>query len=150
MAIETLRRAGMPLGVVTNQSGIGRGIITADQAESVNLRIDELLGPFGTWAVCPHGPGDACGCRKPAPQLVQQAAAHLGVDPADCVVIGDIGADAGAAYTAGARAILVPTQQTRLEETVGVPVVRTLDGAVHAVLHGPWPPSWTSSGPTSA
>jgi histidinol-phosphate phosphatase family protein len=150
VATERLRRAGMPLGVVTNQSGIGRGIITAGQAESVNLRIDKLLGPFGTWAVCPHGPGDGCGCRKPAPRLVQQAAADLGVDPADCVVIGDIGADAGAAYTAGARAILVPTQQTRPEETVGVPVAHTLDAAVHAVLHGPWPPSWTSSGPAPA
>ena len=112
-ATARLRQAGLPLGVVTNQSGIGRGIITASQADAVNDRVEELLGPFGSWAVCPHGPADGCGCRKPAPRLVQQAAAELGVDPADCVVIGDIGADAGAAYAAGARAILVPTPQTR-------------------------------------
>ena len=141
-ATARLRRAGMPLGVVTNQSGIGRGIITAGQADAVNQRVDELLGPFGSWAVCPHGPGDGCGCRKPAPWLVQQAAADLGVDPADCVVIGDIGADAGAAYAAGARAILVPTPQTRPEETAGVPVAPSLSAAVRAVLDGRWPPSW--------
>ena len=86
-------------------------MITAAQADAVNDRIDGLLGPFGSWAVCPHGPDDGCACRKPAPSLIQQAAAGLGVDPADCVVIGDIGADAEAAYAAGARAIMVPTLQ---------------------------------------
>ena len=125
-ATARLRQAGMRLGVVTNQSGIGRGIITAGQAGAVNERVEELLGPFGSWAVCPHGPDEGCGCRKPAPRLIQQAAADLGVDPADCVVIGDIGADAGAAYAAGARAILVPTPQTRPEETAGVPVAPSL------------------------
>lgn len=142
MAIARLRRAGVPVGVVTNQSGIGRGIITAGQAAAVNYRISDLLGPFGSWAVCPHGPADGCACRKPAPLLVQQAAAELGVDPADCVVIGDIGADAEAAYAAGARAILVPTPQTRPEETVGVPVAPSLPAAVRAVLDGRWPPAW--------
>jgi histidinol-phosphate phosphatase family protein len=141
-ATARLRDAGMPMGVVTNQSGIGRGMITAGQAAAVNGRIDALLGPFGSWAVCPHGPDDGCRCRKPAPRLVQQAAEDLGVDPSDCVVIGDIGADAGAAYAAGARAILVPTPQTRPEETTGVPVASTLSAAVRAVLDGGWPPSW--------
>ena len=64
-------------------------------------------------------PADGCACRKPAPELIRQAAAELGVDPADCVMIGDIGADAEAAYAAGARAILVPTPHTRPEETAG-------------------------------
>jgi beta-phosphoglucomutase-like phosphatase (HAD superfamily) len=75
--------------------------------------------------------------------LIQQAAAGLGVDPADCVVIGDIGADAEAAYAAGARAIIVPTPQTLPVETEGVPVAPSLPAAVHAVLDGPWPASWT-------
>jgi len=142
-AMIRLRRAGVPVGVVTNQSGIGRGMITAAQADSVNHRIDSLLGPFGSWAVCPHGPDDGCKCRKPAPLLIQQAAADLGVDATDCVVIGDIGTDAEAAYAAGARAIMVPTPQTRPEETVGVPSAPSLAAAVHAVLDGPWPPSWS-------
>jgi HAD superfamily hydrolase (TIGR01662 family) len=141
-AMARLRRRGVPAGVVTNQSGIGRGMITAGQADAVNQRIDHLLGPFGSWAVCPHGPGDGCPCRKPAPLLIQRAAADLGVDPADCVVIGDIGTDADAAYAAGARAIMVPTPQTRPGESAGVPVASSLAAAVRAVLDGPWPPSW--------
>jgi histidinol-phosphate phosphatase family protein len=142
VAAARLRRAGVPVGVVTNQSGIGRGMITAREAAAVNHRIDILLGPFGSWAVCPHDPADGCDCRKPAPRLVQQAAAELGVDPADCVVIGDIGADTEAAYAAGARTIMVPTPRTQPKETAGVPVAPSLPAAVQAVLDGPWPPSW--------
>ena len=141
-AVARLRSAGVRIGVVTNQSGVGRGLITSGQLQAVNQRVEELLGPLGAWAVCCHDPADRCACRKPAPLLVRQAAAELGVDPADCVVIGDIGADAGAAYAAGARAILVPTPVTRAEETAGVPVARNLAEAVAAVLAGPPLPSW--------
>jgi histidinol-phosphate phosphatase family protein len=141
-ALTRLRRAGLLTGVVTNQSAVGRGLITPAQLAAVHQRIDELLGPFGAWAVCPHAAEDGCACRKPAPLLIQQAAAELGVDPADCVVIGDIGADAEAAHAAGARAILVPTPQTRPAETAGVPAAAALADAVAAVLSGRWPPSW--------
>lgn len=141
-ALTRLRRAGLPLGVVTNQSAVGHGLITPGQLAAVHRQIEELLGPFGCWAVCPHAPEQACGCRKPAPQLIRQAAAELGVDPADCVVIGDIGTDAEAAYAAGARAILVPTPQTRPEETAGVPTAAGINGAVAAVLAGQWPSCW--------
>jgi histidinol-phosphate phosphatase family protein len=115
-ALERLRSAGVPTAVVSNQSGIARGLVTPAQVGAVNDRIDQLLGPLGPWAVCPHAPADGCGCRKPAPGLVLDAAARLGVDPAGCVVIGDIGADVEAARAAGARGILVPTERTRREE----------------------------------
>ena len=108
-AVDRLRAAGVRLGVVSNQSGVGRGLITAEQTKAVNERVEDLLGPFGSWAICPHDAADGCACRKPAPLLVRQAAAELGVDPADCVVIGDIGTGRRAAYAAGARAVLVPT-----------------------------------------
>lgn len=114
--LDDLRRRGVPIGVVSNQSGLARGLITPAQLTAVNGRVDELLGPFGTWQVCPHGSDDGCACRKPAPGMVLAAAAALGVDPAGCVVIGDIGADVGAALAAGARAVLVPTPVTRTEE----------------------------------
>jgi D-glycero-D-manno-heptose 1,7-bisphosphate phosphatase len=114
--LDDLRGRGIAVGVVSNQSGIARGLISPAQLDAVNGRLEELLGPFGTWQVCPHGPTDACACRKPAPGLVLAAAAALGVDPAGCVVIGDIGADVGAALAAGARAVLVPTPVTRAEE----------------------------------
>ncbi|GAA3575021.1 hypothetical protein GCM10022197_35100 [Microlunatus spumicola] len=114
--LDSLRRRGVAVGVVSNQSGIARGLITPEQLTAVNARVDELLGPFDTWQVCPHGSGDGCACRKPAPGMVLAAAAALGVDPSACVVIGDIGADVGAALAAGARAVLVPTPVTRAEE----------------------------------
>jgi histidinol-phosphate phosphatase family protein len=145
-AVGRLRAAGIPLGVVTNQSGVGRGLITAEQMRSVNRRVEELLGPFGTWAVCPHAAADRCDCRKPAPFLIRQAVARLGVDPADCVVIGDIGSDVAAAHAAGARAILVPTSVTRPAEVEGVPAVPGLNAAVTALLDGPPPPSWLGQG----
>jgi HAD superfamily hydrolase (TIGR01662 family) len=135
-ATARLRAAGVRLGVVTNQSAVGRGLITPAQMDAVNERVDERLGPFGAWAVCPHDPADGCTCRKPGPYLVRKAAAELGVDPADCVVVGDIGTDAAAAYAAGARAILVPTPVTRPEETAGLPAAAGLTEAVAALLDG--------------
>ena len=111
-----LRRAGVPLGVVSNQSGVATGRITSEQLAEVNARVAELLGPFDTWQVCVHADGDDCVCRKPRPGLIEKAAADLGVAPADCVVIGDTGADVDAALAAGARGVLVPTERTRAEE----------------------------------
>src|SRR4051794_38174673 len=78
-AVRRVREAGLPTAVVTNQSGIARGLLSAAQVEAVNARIDEIFGPFDTWCVCPHGPADGCDCRKPGPGLVRQAASRLGV-----------------------------------------------------------------------
>jgi HAD superfamily hydrolase (TIGR01662 family) len=136
-ALEKLRAAGIPTGVVSNQSGVARGMLTPDDVERVNRRIEELLGPLGPWAWCPHGPDDGCECRKPAPGLVLRAASELGVDPAGCVVVGDIGADVEAARAAGARGVLVPTPRTRPEEIAAAPeVARDLDEAIDRVLGG--------------
>jgi len=134
-ALALLRAAGIPVGVVTNQSGIARGLLRRGQADAVNRRVDDLLGPFAVWQMCPHGPGDGCSCRKPAPGMVLAAAARLGVDPADVAVVGDIGADVDAARAAGARAVLVPTPATLLAEVDAAPVVRPdLLAAVHHLL----------------
>ncbi|GAA2247784.1 hypothetical protein GCM10010145_13670 [Streptomyces ruber] len=116
-ALGLLRTHGIRTGVVTNQSGIGRGLLTHAQVRRVNERVEELLGPFDVWAVCPHAPAEGCACRKPAPGLVLSAARKLGVPAADCVVVGDIGSDLTAARRAGARGILVPTPVTLREET---------------------------------
>lgn len=105
--LEVLRARKMPMAVVSNQSGIARGLITAQQVESVNRRVDELLGPFDVWLYCPHGPGDACECRKPKPKLILDAARMLGVDPACCLVVGDKQSDVDAAVNAGAQALRV-------------------------------------------
>ena len=118
-----LRSAGVRTGVITNQSGVARGLLTGDQVAAVNARLSTLLGPFDTVQVCEHGPADGCGCRKPAPGLVHQACADLGIDPRHCAVVGDIGADVGAAVAAGARAVLVPTAVTRPEEVAAARAV---------------------------
>jgi HAD superfamily hydrolase (TIGR01662 family) len=138
-AVEALRARGVRVGVVSNQSGVARGLITREQVDACMARLDELLGPFDTIQYCPHGPDDGCSCRKPAPGMVKTACAELDVDPARCVVIGDIAADVEAASAAGAAGIMVPTPVTRRSEVAAAPhVAQTLTGAVDDVLAGAW------------
>jgi histidinol-phosphate phosphatase family protein len=135
-ALDLARRSGLRVGVITNQSAIARGFATDAEVAAVNARITELLGPFDTWRQCPHGEDDGCDCRKPAPGLVLQAAADLGVAPEECLVVGDIGSDVAAARAAGARSVLIPTPQTRPEETAGVRRAAGLEEAVRYALAG--------------
>ncbi|MDP9393876.1 MAG: HAD-IIIA family hydrolase, partial [Actinomycetota bacterium] len=136
-ALARLRAAGLRVGVVTNQSGIARGLITREQADAVNGRIDDVLGPFDDWQVCPHGDEDGCPCRKPRPGMVLAAARALGVPPERCAVVGDIGRDVEAAQAAGAYGVLVPTPVTLPVEVERAPVVaRNLDAAVTHLLGG--------------
>ncbi|MEU6811188.1 HAD family hydrolase [Streptomyces sp. NPDC046831] len=137
-ALRLLRAEGIATGVVTNQSGVGRGLLSTGDVLRVNARVDALLGPFDAWAVCPHGPADGCPCRKPRPGMVLWAAGRLGAAPGTVVVIGDIGADMEAARRAGAHGILVPTPATRPEEVDAAGhVAPDLPAAVRAVLAGP-------------
>lgn len=129
--LRRLRAAGVRTGVVSNQSGVAKGLISPDELAAVNARVNELLGPFDTWQVCVHGAGDGCACRKPSPGLIRAAAADLRVPASRCAVIGDIGADVLAAEAAGARGILVPTARTRREEIQGAAEVA--DGLREAV-----------------
>lgn len=136
-ALDRLRAAGVPCVVVSNQSGVARGLLTMADVTAVNARVEALLGPFDGWFVCSHGPADGCACRKPAPGLVIAAARTLGVEPAHCAVVGDIGADVDAAHAVGASAVLVPTARTRREEIDAAPVVAPdLESAVDLLLGG--------------
>lgn len=135
--MDRLRAAGVAIGVVSNQSGVARGLLTPDDVERVNRRVAELVGPVGTWRWCPHGPADGCGCRKPRAGLIHQAALDLGVRADRCVVVGDIGSDMGAARAAGAAGILVPTEVTQVEEIDAAPrVAADLGEAVTMILRG--------------
>jgi histidinol-phosphate phosphatase family protein len=111
-ALGRLRERGLLLAVVTNQSGVAKGLITDDQLAAVNARVSTELGPFDSWQICVHDTDDGCACRKPEPGMVRAAAAELGVDPARCVMIGDTGGDVNAALSARADAVLVPTERT--------------------------------------
>ncbi|PFG39947.1 HAD superfamily hydrolase (TIGR01509 family) [Georgenia soli] len=122
-AVRRLCAAGLRTGLVTNQSGVARGLLTEDDVRAVNARLLDELGGLDTAQHCPHGPGDGCACRKPGPLMVLRAAAALGVAPYECAVVGDIGADVDAARAAGARSVLVPTPETRPEEVEQADVV---------------------------
>lgn len=130
-----LRRRNLRIGVVSNQSGIGRGLLSWAEVSEVNRRVEHAVGPFDCWQVCPHAPDLGCGCRKPEPGMILDAARELGVAGYECVVVGDIGADVEAAIAAGAHPVLVPTTVTRSGEIDSAPVVaRSLAAAADLIL----------------
>jgi histidinol-phosphate phosphatase family protein len=106
-AIEALRELQQTyaLVIISNQSGIGRGRITEAEAAVVHARVVEVFAAGGvTFAgayYCPHAPEAGCRCRKPAPGLILDAAAELGIDVARSVMIGDKESDLEAGYAAG-------------------------------------------------
>ena len=110
--LDELRAAGLKVGVLTNQSGVGRGMITDAQMLAVNARVDQLLGPFDGWFVCPHAPDKDCECRKPKPKLVFDAAREWQIDPSEIVVVGDKQSDVGVARNAGSKGILVDANRS--------------------------------------
>ncbi|SDS77873.1 haloacid dehalogenase superfamily, subfamily IA, variant 3 with third motif having DD or ED/haloacid dehalogenase superfamily, subfamily IA, variant 1 with third motif having Dx(3-4)D or Dx(3-4)E [Pseudarthrobacter equi] len=136
--LDSLRADGIATGVISNQSGIARGLISEDDVASVNARVEELLGPFDVWEVCPHSDQDNCDCRKPAPGMVHSACRKLGIDESEAALIGDIGADVRAAEAAGATGVLVPTPVTRAEEVAAARLVaHDLAGAVVLLREAP-------------
>ena len=111
-SIDRLRERGLPIGVLTNQSGVGRGLITLRDMERVNDRVEELLGAFDGWFICPHAPQDDCECRKPKPKLIFDAADAFGVDAERIVVVGDRNSDLESAHNAGAIGLQVDERHT--------------------------------------
>lgn len=137
-ALARLRGRGIRTGVVTDQPGVARGLLTDADVRRVNQRVDELLGPFDVFAVCPHAPDDGCHCRRPQPGMLLWAGGRICTGPAQLVVIGSTAAGAEAARRAGADGILVPNGQTRPEETTRADhVAPDLLTAVRALLDGP-------------
>jgi len=112
-ALAQLCSVGFQLLVVTNQSGLARGYFNVNDLLSVNARVHALLAARGVviagWYYCPHAPGDACACRKPAPGLLEQAAVDFPVDWARSFFIGDSRSDASAALAKGIAPILLAT-----------------------------------------
>lgn len=119
-ALAALRRAGMYLTVATNQSGVGRGLMTLAQLEAVHdrMRADAARNGAVLDAVlfCPHAPDDACACRKPAPGLIHEALTRSGFGATESLVVGDDQRDLEAAARAGVRAALVRTGKGRKTE----------------------------------
>jgi HAD superfamily hydrolase (TIGR01662 family) len=136
-APAVLRRARrrVAVGLVTNQSGVAAGRITAADVGRVNDRLEELVGPFDVVRWCPHAAEDGCACRKPAPGMVLDAADALGIRPSRVVVVGDVIADVLAAEAAGGVGILVPNARTLPGEVAAARLVAPdLGTAVDLVL----------------
>lgn len=106
-AVEALRdlQRDWLLVIVSNQSGIARGLITPDEARAVHERVVELFAAGGvTFAgayYCPHGPDHGCRCRKPAPGMLLDAARELDIELAASVMIGDKPSDVECGRAAG-------------------------------------------------
>ena len=109
--LRRLRALGLRLVLVTNQSGVGRGYFPSGDVERVHGRLIELLQAQGVRLdaiyTCPHAPGEACGCRKPLPGLIDRASKEIGLDPAQSFVIGDKPCDVDLGLAAGAAASLL-------------------------------------------
>lgn len=111
--LARLRDLGLPLVLVTNQSGVGRGYFGRDAVERVHGRLIALLAEHGVRLSaiysCPHTPADACGCRKPSPGLLTRAAGELNLNLSRSYVIGDKPCDIELGLVVGATTILVRT-----------------------------------------
>ena len=111
--------------VISNQSGIGKGLFSEKALHEVNDRLCSLLLKEGTGLdriyFCPHLPEDRCACRKPSPGLFVQAARDFDFDPKESVVIGDNSCDIDLGKRVGAATILVRTGDgKRVEQEGGV------------------------------
>jgi D-glycero-D-manno-heptose 1,7-bisphosphate phosphatase len=126
-AVRALNRAGLPVVVITNQSGVARGLLTEETVDEVHRHLSMLLESGGArvdaYYYCPHHPDGSvvayakrCECRKPGRGLIDRAAADLGIAPAQSFVVGDKWLDVGAARAVGGRGILVRTGYGAAEE----------------------------------
>ncbi len=108
-ALLRMRKAGFRLIVVSNQSGIARGWFEESDLLPVNREIQALLAPHGVeidgFYYCPHGPGDHCACRKPAPGMILHAAKEQGIECRRSWMIGGTLNDVEAGNRAGCGTI---------------------------------------------
>jgi D-glycero-D-manno-heptose 1,7-bisphosphate phosphatase len=112
-ALQRLSRAGLKISVVSNQSGIGRGLVSREEVDRLHRWLAEKLAAQGVELsgiyICPHAPDEGCACRKPLPGLVRQAIDGSGVGPERSILIGDDKRDLEAGQAAGVRTALVLT-----------------------------------------
>ena len=108
MALKRLRAQGYFLSLATNQSGIGRGLMTLESLHEIHANMQRELGTeaFDAIYFCPHAPDAGCACRKPSPGMIQQSCAEHGLDPRQSFMIGDTSRDIEMGAAAGCTTIL--------------------------------------------
>jgi heptosyltransferase-2 len=122
-AVARLKQAGARVVMITNQSGIGRGLFSVETLGAIHARLRAVFeaggAPFDGLYYCPHHPDDGCACRKPGTVMVERAVADLGLDLSRAYVVGDQRRDIDLARRIGAKGILMttgPTSAQALEE----------------------------------
>ena len=141
-ALAALARAGVRISIATNQSGVGRGLMTLPDLDAVHARMrreaEASGGRIDALFVCPHAPEEGCDCRKPAPGLIRAAIAAAGIPAAQTLAVGDDGRDLEAARAAGVAAALVLTGKGRAAAAAlsrdGIPVYDDLNTLARALL----------------
>jgi len=112
-AIARLNHAGWHVVVASNQSGLGRGLFDVSTLNAMHAKMHKLLATVGGKVdaifYCPHGPEDACRCRKPEPGLFEQIAERFGVDLREVPAVGDSARDILAGIAVGCEPHLVLT-----------------------------------------
>jgi D-glycero-D-manno-heptose 1,7-bisphosphate phosphatase len=116
--LRSMYERGYRLVVITNQSGVGRGLFSLQRLEQIHDRLRQMVESIGVRLdgiyYCPHAPNDGCLCRKPQISLFNQAASELGFDPSSAVVIGDKMSDIEFGHRAGATTVLVAANSQSL------------------------------------
>jgi D-glycero-D-manno-heptose 1,7-bisphosphate phosphatase len=112
-AIARLNHAGWHVVVVSNQSGLGRGLFEVSDLNAIHTKMHQMLAAVGgridAVFYCPHTPADACHCRKPATALFEQIEDRYGLDLKNVPVVGDSARDVVAGVAVGCEPHLVLT-----------------------------------------
>lgn len=147
-AIARLSKAGYQVAIATNQSGLARGYFSQQDLDAMHQRMQQLVeaegGKIDHIAWCPHGPDDACGCRKPLPGLIHQIEAALAVSAKGAWLVGDSIRDLEAGIAAGCQPVLVRTGKGSSSEAklvgrqllAATPVYDDLSAWVDELLQG--------------
>jgi D-glycero-D-manno-heptose 1,7-bisphosphate phosphatase len=146
-AIAHANRLGYRVVVISNQSGLARGVFDIGQLNKIHAHMLDEIARCGGWVeavfFCPHGPHDGCACRKPRPGLLIDLGRRLGVDLKSAFLVGDRETDMAAAGAVGAGKILVKTGHGRKAfESIGdlsdITVCNDLAGAVERLSMKHW------------
>ncbi len=136
-ALELLTTLNYGVFFITNQAGIGEGLITLAQFDEINNKILDLVAPSGikilNTYLCPHGENDVCNCRKPKPKLLFDAAKEFDINLADSWMIGDRPTDVMTGVNAGVKPILVKTGVPTVESDQAIFTAPTLLEAIQYI-----------------
>jgi len=144
-ALRQLKRNRMKVMVISNQSGVGRGWMTASALEEITRRMLKAIrragGHIHAVYYCTHAPSDRCSCRKPKPGLIRRACKEWGIRPDRAVVVGDQWKDIQMGKAVGCKTVLVRSALTFKDKVASHPdrirpdrTVRNLNEAVHWIL----------------